>query len=141
VHYYYSAENDDEQPLSTRETFAENGDTLVSDYTTLNKDSFLGFKFDGSGNITNAYACGINADNNNAAFCLEGTTSASAFTANVGVLNTAFPGCDIIDPESEAMCMATVSNAYVTSDDYVVVSGGSGNCNVDFGGYAGCYGG
>ena len=112
--YYYSASNIDSEPLSTRATFVGNNDTLVSDYTTLNKNYFLGFKFDGSGNITNAYACGIKGTdylnsveqnpgvNAGTPFCIEGalsdtyggnsTTRTSVFTTNSTILNDSTTG-------------------------------------------------
>ncbi len=147
--YYYSASNIESEPLSTMSTFTTNGDTLVDDYTTLNVDHFLGFTFDGSGNITKAYACGINANNNDAAFCLEGVLEeqyggssaaiASVFAANVGVLNTAFPGCDASTSDSSVECSDSVYG-HANSDggvnvfdlsDYTcyVHSYGSANCD------------
>ena len=136
--YYYSASNRNSQPLSTRATFAGNNDTLVSDYTTLNKNYFLGFKFDGSGNVTNAYACGINANNNNIAFCIEGITDGSKFSSNVGILNTAYPGCNADASGSYAGCNDSVDGS-ASSYGYVDVYDDGGGCYVDYTGSATCY--
>ena len=101
----------------------------------------------GSGNVTNAYACGINTGNNNAAFCLEGalddyyggnsTTRASIFTANVGVLNTAFPSCNATDTGSYVGCTGSVDGYAISSGD-VNVNGDNGSPIVSYDGTAFC---
>ncbi len=75
--YFYSANNYASSPTSTLTTFENNNETLTDNYLTLNKNIFLGFKFDGSGNVTNAHACGIKGEepNNGIAFCIEGALS------------------------------------------------------------------
>ncbi len=97
--YFYSANNSQSSPLSTLTTFANNNETLTDDYRSLNKDYFLGFKFDGSGNVTNAYACGILRENTNSEkpFCIEGsladtyggnsTTRTAIYNTNMAILN------------------------------------------------------
>ena len=160
--YYYSASNSDSQPLSTRTTFANNSDTLYADYTELvatkNKNYFLGFKFDGSGNITNAYACGIKGTdmvnneeqvpgvNAGTAFCIEGSTDGSSYSANSTLLSDSTTGiwqgrCGVAG--SRVRCNGSVnviaySNGRV--DVGVGVGGPGGNgCSASNSGGAFCY--
>ena len=121
IGYNYSEPNYFSAPLSTLTTFANNNETLVDDYRLLNKNFFLGFKFDGSGNVTNAYACGIKGENpnNGTPFCIEGalsdayggdsTTRAAIYTANSDIL---YPIYGTYDSETELGCATDGSNIY-----------------------------
>ncbi len=59
-------------------------ETVTNDYTTLNKDHFIGFTETQDGKIDRAFACGIKGEdpNNGTAFCIEGSTDGSTFTSN-----------------------------------------------------------
>ena len=65
---------------------------VTTNYTTLNKNYFLGFTEvdDGNGNmvIDRAFACGIKGEipNQGATFCIEGTTDGSKYSDNVILL-------------------------------------------------------
>ena len=155
--YYYSANNSNSSPLSTLTTFANNNETLTDDYRTLNKNYFLGFKFDGSGNVTNAYACGIKGEdpNNGKAFCIEGalsdtyggnsTTRTAIYNANYSLLNTLYGpydsgtgfGCD--DYGSYVLCGGSVG-ANANSDGHVTSDGDDWFCLVRREGDAHCLG-
>ncbi len=150
--YFYSANNYKSSPVSTLTTFEENNETLVDDYTTLNKNYFLGFKFDGSGNITNAYACGIkrtdylnNEEQNpgvNAGtpFCIEGSTDGSTYQTNKTFLGDSTTGIwrgRCIDSGSNIVCPGLVS-AYAYDTGYTLVSNSGGNCFIANHGNADC---
>ena len=135
--YFYSANNYNSSPISTLTTFENNNETLVDDYTTLNKNYFLGFKFDGNGVITNAYACGIKGT----AFCVEGSTDGSTYSATNTFLNDSTTGiwqgmCD--DFGSDVHCYGSVS-ADAFSGGSVNVGADGGYCDVDSNGRASCF--
>lgn len=75
---------------STRNDIAYNNDVLVADYTSLNKNHFLGFKIENDV-IVKAYACGIKEDSPNpgTAFCIEGSTDGTTFNSNVSLITGA----------------------------------------------------
>ena len=151
--YFYSANNYDSSPISTLTTFENNNETLVDDYTTLNKNYFLGFKFDGNGVITNAYACGIKGTdylndeeqtpgvNAGTAFCVEGSTDGSTYSATNTFLNDSTTGiwqgrCDVNG--SGVYCNGSV-NAYAFSNGSVGVEDDDSSCDVSYDGSARCY--
>ena len=164
--YYYSANNVTSSPLSTLQTFANNNDILYDDYrevvTNSGNSYFLGFKFDGSGAITNAYACGIKGEdpNNGKPFCIEGaledtyggnsTARTTLYNANTAFLNQLY---GLVDSETgygcnnystEVYCIGSVgAGAYSDGDlnnsgGEVYTSGGY-VCTVGNRGTASCY--
>ena len=56
-------------------------ETVTNDYTTLNKNIFLGFTETLDGKIDRAFVCGIKGEdpNQGTAYCMEGTTDGSAY--------------------------------------------------------------
>ena len=138
-YYSFSANSADSDTL---QTFADRGDILYDDYrevvTNSGRNYFLGFKFDGSGAITNAYACGIKGENPNqgTVFCLEGAlsdtyggnsaTRTALYNANAAFLNQLYGppdsetgyGCyDYTDSDSQIYCIGSVgAGAYADGD-------------------------
>ena len=85
--YVYVTYGQPQQPLK----YGPNGtgdilNEYTRDYTTLNKNHFLGFILDGNQKIERAFACGIN-ENDGTPFCIEGTTDGSKYLDNVAVIN------------------------------------------------------
>ncbi len=157
--YFYSANNYASAPLSTLATFANNNDTLEDDYRKVMANSgnnyFLGFKFDESGNVTNAYACGVlGANTNNVTpFCIEGalsddyggnsTTRETIYNSNYSVLNTLYGNDD--DDESYCdvngtiiVCSGSVG-ADAFSDGLVSTDYNAAPCEVHYDGNAYCF--
>ena len=148
----YDAENSENNWI-----YGESGTVLTSsDYTNNYEDLvnaghnfFLGMKLDGTGKITNAYACGIKgeAPNLGTAFCVEGSTDGSTYTANTNILNPLY-GPYEEDPEAGNGygCLADISYlrchgaviAAAFSDGYALVEDGSSECGVDSFGPLGC---
>ena len=77
---------------TTGKTDAEmklDGITTTDDYTTLNKNVFLGVVLDNDGKIERAFACGIRTNqttNEDTPFCIEGTGEESIFEKNKSLL-------------------------------------------------------
>ena len=61
---------------------------VTTDYTTLNKNYFLGFTETQNGKIDRAFACGIKGEtpNDGKAFCIEGTNDGSKYESNSSLL-------------------------------------------------------
>lgn len=161
--YYYSANNCDSAPLSTLTTFSNNNKALEDDYREVVAKSgnnyFLGFKFDGNGNVTNAYACGIKGEdpNNGTAFCIEGalsdeyggnsTTRSTIFNENKTFLNTLYgpydnnsgneQGCSEDVYDGTLFCYGSVSTSQNPNSN-VSVEDNSGACSVYYYGSASC---
>ena len=140
--YSYGGTDNNSTDVST---LAEEA-TITSDYRTLNKNFFLGFTETEYGTIDRAFACGINVENNNSVFCLEGAlkdseggdeaTRAAVFSRNVGILNTHFPGCNADASESSVSCYSSV-DAYAEEGGYVYVTN-HGGCYADENGTLSC---
>ena len=120
---------------------------VTDDYTTLNKNIFLGFT-EVDGRIDRAYACGIKGEdpNNGVAFCIEGAlsdtrggnaaTREAAYNANNTLLNDSTTG--LWQGECSNYNSGIVCNGSVTADSNsaggVYISEGSSYC------YVGAYG-
>ena len=107
--------------------------TYTNDYTTLNKNYFLGHVLDDSGYIIDNYACGIEDDK---PFCLEGKY-ASKYNSNIEVLNSIFPSC----PDNNR-CIGTdvIGNASPSGGANVNdVNNSSSGCRADNMGFLNCF--
>ena len=153
--YYYNGANQ-----STMTNFVENDELLVDDYRALNKNIFLGFKFENN-IVVKAYACGIKGtdkiwnsatssydefdpgNNQGTAFCMEASMDGSTFTLNKNLIlgQTLWNDLNLTgkcyDHVSIVGCNGSVS-AMIESGD-VHVEDISAACTVnDFNGMASC---
>ena len=136
-------DNQTHQPINPW-TYGETGTTVLtsSDYTNnyedlvnAGHDFFLGMKLDGTGKITNAYACGIKRENPNegTAFCIEASTDGLTNTANQSILNPVYgeyddeTGLGCYADGSDLDCYGSMS-AYTYSDGLAVVYDDSSEC-------------
>ena len=97
----------------------------TDDYTTLEKNYFLGHVIDDNNYIIKSYACGIE---NNKAFCLERTSDGSKYSSNVDILNSVFPGCNADASASDLDCAGSSVHGRAGSNGYVDVYSGSAHC-------------
>ena len=100
----------------------------VDNYTTLNKNYFLGVITNDNNVITRAFACGIE---NGTPFCLEGTRGSSKYAnPNITTLNTIYPSCNADASVSSAYCYGSSVNAGGSSEGSVAVWDDIIRCNV-----------
>ncbi len=100
-----------------------NENEYVKDYTTLNKNYFLGLKLDKNSKIEKAYVCGITTkETEKIPFCIEGTTDGTSNEKNLELLtdilgeynDETMMGCSIY--EDNFSCEAT--GLSLSSDKY-----------------------
>ena len=108
----------------------------TEDYTTLEKNYFLGHVIDNNNYIIKSYACGIE---NGKAFCLQSSSDGSKYNSNVDTLNSVFPSCNADASASDSDCTGTTVRANANSYDDVDVYSGSSNCHVYNIGNSSCY--
>ena len=139
---------------TTNENYTGNGytdveditETVTNDYTTLNKNYFLGFTETQDGKIDRMFACGIKGENPNqeTPFCIEGGNSGSTYISNNTLLNTIYGpynsettlGCN--NSEYDVNCNGTIS---ATADDEGTanVYASTGGCSVNISGDLYCW--
>jgi len=81
--YIYNSTNSQRTDENSKLTTEE----YTTDYTTINKDYFLGYVIDDNGYILKSYACG---KEDNKYFCLESTSDGSKHNSNLRIMNEIF---------------------------------------------------
>ena len=105
------------------------------DYTTLEKNYFLGYVIDNNNYIIKSYACGIE---NGKAFCLQNSSDGSKYSSNVEILNSLFPSCNASASSSYSDCTGTTVGAYADASGSVDAYSGSSVCNALYIGCSNC---
>ena len=113
---------------------------VTDDYTTLNRNYFLGFTETQDGKIDRAFACGIKGTDNNGdvnegtAFCIEGAVDNSKYNDNVSLItgptlwnDADFTAGRCVDNTLSVTCNGSVE-VFVGSNGDAHVNTGSGGC-------------
>ena len=144
--YYGGASNVDATQISTLTG-------VTTDYTTLDKNIFLGFTETQDGKIDRGFVCGEKGENpnNGIVFCVEGTlndshggnftTRSTVYASNSVLLNDSVAGLwqgECNDYETSLYCVGSVSvSAYEMGD--VSMSFGNNSCAATDNGYFYCH--
>ena len=127
---------------------------VTDDYTTLNKDYFIGFTED-QGKVDRAFACGIKLgeQNQETAFCIEGTLNGSTLVYESNQLTmtqlfgsfdeSSYMGCEISDGDyGNTSCYGSASTgdmtAYSVKNGYASINVEDPYCYVSEGGSVVC---
>lgn len=98
---------------------------LERSYTQYKKDIFLGYDFDGYGNIEKSYVCGIL---NKKAFCIQGTKKENAneeiYIANKKILSDIYKNkCEETQDETTKFFTCTDNiTTYITNQGFVEIA-------------------